>query len=57
MSVCLSVVTGTDHAGIATQSVVEKKLMKEEKISRHMLGREKFLEKVRAERLEDTNII
>jgi len=37
---------GTDHAGIATQVVVEKRLKKEEKLSRHDLGREKFLEKV-----------
>ncbi|OGD38778.1 valine--tRNA ligase [Candidatus Azambacteria bacterium RIFCSPLOWO2_01_FULL_37_9] len=36
---------GTDHAGIATQNVVEKKF-KKEGISRHDLGREKFLEKV-----------
>jgi len=36
---------GTDHAGIATQMVVERELMKEGK-SRHDLGREKFLEKV-----------
>jgi len=36
---------GTDHAGIATQNVVEKKL-KKEKITRHDLGSEKFLEKV-----------
>lgn len=36
---------GTDHAGIATQNVVEKALAKE-KTSRHDLGREKFLEKV-----------
>ncbi|MDR2743581.1 MAG: valine--tRNA ligase [Treponema sp.] len=34
---------GTDHAGIATQNVVEKKL-KEKGISRHDLGREKFVE-------------
>ena len=33
---------GTDHAGIATQNVVEKKL-REEGLSRHDLGREKFL--------------
>ncbi len=37
---------GTDHAGIATQMVVERHLSKESKISRHELGREKFLEKV-----------
>src|SRR6266540_5825149 len=37
---------GTDHAGIATQVQVEKKIKKEEKISRRELGREKFLERV-----------
>jgi methionyl-tRNA synthetase len=31
-------VPGTDHAGIATQSVVEKKLQKEQGITRHDLG-------------------
>lgn len=36
---------GSDHAGIATQTKVEQKL-REEGISRHDLGREKFLEKV-----------
>ena len=39
-------VPGTDHAGIATQMVVERMIQKEEKISRHDLGREKFLERV-----------
>jgi len=39
-------VPGSDHAGIATQVVVEKKLAREEGLSRHDLGREKFLEKV-----------
>jgi len=34
---------GTDHAGIATQNVVEKKL-REQGVSRYDLGREKFLE-------------
>jgi valyl-tRNA synthetase len=38
-------ILGTDHAGIATQSVVEKELLKEG-ISRHDIGREKFIEKV-----------
>jgi valyl-tRNA synthetase len=38
-------VPGTDHGGIATQNVVEK-LLKQEKISRHDLGREKFLERM-----------
>jgi valyl-tRNA synthetase len=37
---------GTDHAGIATQMIVEKELKKTEKLSRHDLGREKFLERV-----------
>jgi valyl-tRNA synthetase len=37
---------GTDHAGIATQTVVERKLRKEEKKTRHDLGRDKFLERV-----------
>ena len=36
---------GTDHAGIATQMVVERQLAAEN-ITRHDLGREKFLEKV-----------
>jgi valyl-tRNA synthetase len=38
-------VPGTDHAGIATQNVVEKQLRKEG-LSRHDLGREKFVERV-----------
>ncbi len=36
---------GTDHAGIATQSVVEKEL-KKKNITRHELGREKFVEEI-----------
>src|SRR6056300_95997 len=36
---------GTDHAGIATQVMVEKSIRKEG-LTRHDLGREKFLEKV-----------
>lgn len=40
-------IPGTDHAAIATQSKVEKLLAKE-KIRRHDLGREAFLEKVQA---------
>lgn len=38
-------VPGTDHAGIATQNVVERQLAAEG-ISRHDLGRDKFVEKV-----------
>lgn len=37
--------TGTDHAGIATQMVVERRLNLENK-TRHDLGREKFVEKI-----------
>ena len=39
-------VPGTDHAGIATQVIVEKKLKRERGVGRHDLGREKFLEEV-----------
>ena len=39
-------VPGTDHAGIATQTVVEKKIARELGKSRHDLGREAFLEEV-----------
>ncbi len=38
-------VPGVDHAGIATQNVVEKKLAKEKK-TRHSLGRENFVKEV-----------
>ncbi|CAH0751678.1 unnamed protein product [Diatraea saccharalis] len=37
---------GCDHAGIATQVVVEKKLWREEKKTRHELGREEFIKRV-----------
>ena len=37
---------GTDHAGIATQTKVEKELKKNEGLTRYDLGREKFLERV-----------
>ena len=36
---------GTDHAGIATEIVVEKQLIKEKKISKKQIGRDKFLKK------------
>jgi len=39
-------VPGTDHAGIATQAVVEKKLFAEENKTREELGREAFLERI-----------
>ncbi len=49
-------VTGTDHAGIATQNVVERKLKAEGK-TRNDLGREKFLERTWQVKEEHHNII
>ncbi|OLY84895.1 Valine-tRNA ligase, mitochondrial [Smittium mucronatum] len=37
---------GSDHAGISTQSVVEKKLWQNGKVTRHDLGRDEFIKKV-----------
>jgi valyl-tRNA synthetase len=37
---------GTDHAGIATQAVVERRLLAEEKKTRHDLGREALVERI-----------
>ncbi|XP_077226702.1 valine--tRNA ligase, mitochondrial 1-like isoform X2 [Tasmannia lanceolata] len=39
-------VPGMDHAGIATQVVVEKKIMRERKLTRHDVGREGFVSQV-----------
>jgi valyl-tRNA synthetase len=39
-------IPGTDHAGIATQSVVEKLIQKEEKKSRSEIGKEEFLKRI-----------
>jgi valyl-tRNA synthetase len=47
---------GTDHAGIATQNVVEKRLKKEGK-TRHDLGREKFVEETWKVKKEHHEII
>src|SRR5579871_1087791 len=41
---CTLCLPGTDHAGIATQNVVERELAKEG-LTRHDLGREKFIER------------
>lgn len=41
-------IPGTDSAAIATQSVVEKQIYKEEKKSRHDLGREELLKRIDA---------
>lgn len=50
-------VPGTDHAGIATQSVVERGLFKNEKLTRHDLGREEFLKRVWAWKEKNGNRI
>lgn len=39
-------IPGTDHAGIGTQSVVEKMLMKERQLTRHDMGREEFVNEI-----------
>jgi valyl-tRNA synthetase len=48
---------GTDHAGIATQMVVERQLMERQEKGRRELGREKFLEKVWAWKAESGGTI
>jgi len=48
---------GTDHAAIATQTAVEKKLYKETGKTRHDLGREEFLKQVKAFVLSTQEII
>ncbi len=48
---------GTDHAGIATQMVVERQLMERQEPGRRALGRDKFLEKVWAWKAESGGII
>jgi valyl-tRNA synthetase len=48
---------GTDHAGIATQMVVERQLMERQEPHRRALGREKFLEKVWAWKAESGGTI
>lgn len=50
-------VPGTDHAAIATQTVVERKIYKEEGKTRHDLGREEFLKRVKAFALENQSTI
>lgn len=48
---------GTDHAGIATQTKVEKKIREEEGTSRRELGREEFLKRVHTWKDEHGGII
>ncbi len=50
-------IPGTDHAGIATQTMVEKHLRKSEGKTRHDLGRDEFLKRVWAWRGEKGDII
>ncbi|MFM8539163.1 MAG: class I tRNA ligase family protein, partial [Planctomycetaceae bacterium] len=47
MQGCLTLwMPGTDHAGIATQAVVERRLLEEEKLSRHDLGRDALVQRI-----------
>lgn len=39
-------IPGVDHAGIATQAVVERRLFEEEKLTRHDIGREALVERI-----------
>ena len=48
---------GTDHAGIATQMVVERQLMERQQPGRRDMGREKFLERVWAWKAESGGTI
>ena len=48
---------GTDHAGIATQMVVERQLMERQEPSRRDIGRDKFLERVWAWKAESGGTI
>lgn len=50
-------IPGTDHAGIATQTRVERELWQSEKLTRRDLGRERFLERIRSWRDEHGGII
>ncbi len=48
---------GMDHAGIATQMVVERQMMERQEPNRRAIGREKFLEKVWAWKAESGGLI
>jgi valyl-tRNA synthetase len=48
---------GTDHAGIATQMVVERQLMERQEPNRRVMGREKFIERVWQWKEESGNTI
>lgn len=48
---------GIDHAGIATQVIVEKKLWKEKQLTRHDIGRDQFAKEVWKWKKEKESII
>ncbi len=48
---------GTDHAGIATQMVVERQLMEQQQPSRRTMGRDQFLERVWAWKAQSGDVI
>ncbi len=48
---------GMDHAGIATQMVVERQMMERQEPDRHVIGREKFVEKVWSWKAESGGLI
>ncbi|MCP4779576.1 MAG: valine--tRNA ligase [Hyphomicrobium sp.] len=48
---------GTDHAGIATQMVVERQMMERQEPNRQTIGRERFVEKIWAWKEESGNTI
>jgi len=48
---------GMDHAGIATQMVVERQMMERQEPNRRVIGREKFIEKVWAWKAESGGLI
>ena len=48
---------GTDHAGIATQMVVERQLMERQQPGRREMGRTKFLERVWQWKAESGDVI
>ncbi|VEN38555.1 unnamed protein product, partial [Callosobruchus maculatus] len=50
-------VPGMDHAGIATQVIVEKKLWKEEEKTRHEIGRKEFKKRVWKWKVEKGDVI
>lgn len=50
-------IPGLDHAGIATQVMVEKKLWSERKQTRHDIGKDEFLKEIWKWKDEKANVI